>query len=95
MHWRNIIRRPLITEKSNMGAEMGQYTFIVDGRANKITIRQAVELAWPNVTVDRVRVMNMPPKRSRRWRRLEVRKGGYKKAVVTLSSGSIELFEGV
>ncbi len=95
MHWRDIIRRPLITEKTNARLEMGQYTFIVDSRANKITIRQAVELAWPSVTVDQVRVMNMPAKRSRRWRRLDVRKGGYKKAVVTLSSGSIELFEGV
>jgi hypothetical protein len=37
----------------------------------------------------------MPAKRGRRWRSIAVRKHGYKKAIVTLSSGSIDLFEGV
>lgn len=97
MHWRNIIRRPLITEKSNHLADArNQYTFVVDPKANKLQIKQAVELAWPNVTVEKVRVANMPAKRSRRWRRLAVRKPGWKKAIVTLLPGdSIELFEGV
>ncbi|MDX1414619.1 MAG: 50S ribosomal protein L23 [Candidatus Promineifilaceae bacterium] len=97
MHWRNIIRRPLVTEKSNFLADVSnQYTFVVDPRANKHQIKQAVELAWPNVTVDKVRVANMPAKRSRRWRRIAIRKPGWKKAVVTLAPGdSIDLFEGV
>lgn len=97
MHWRNIIRRPLVTEKSNFLADTNnQYTFVVDSRANKLQIKQAVELAWPNVTVDKIRVANMPAKRSRRWRRLTIRKVGWKKAMVTLKPGdSIELFEGV
>lgn len=96
MHWREIIRRPVITEKSNfMASEMDQYTFVVDSRANKLQIKEAIELAWPNVIVDKVRVANMPAKRARRWRRVTVRKPGWKKAIVTLSSGSIELFEGV
>jgi large subunit ribosomal protein L23 len=97
MHWREIIRRPVVTEKSNfMADELNQYTFVVDSRANKVQIRQAIELAWPDVTVERVRVANMPAKRARRWRRVTTRKTGWKKAIVTLATGdSIDLFEGV
>jgi large subunit ribosomal protein L23 len=97
MHWREIIRRPVVTEKSNILADsFNQYTFVVDGRANKAQIKEAIELAWPEVTVDRVRVANMPAKRARRWRRVTVRKPGWKKAIVTLTPGDrIELFEGV
>ncbi len=97
MHWREIIRRPVITEKSNyMASELNQYTFVVDGRANKLQIKEAVELAWPDVYVEKVRVANMPAKRARRFRRIAVRKPGWKKAIVTLAPGSsIDLFEGV
>lgn len=97
MHWREVIRRPVVTEKSNiLASEENQYTFVVDSRANKIQIKQAVELAWPEVTVDKVRVANMPAKRARRWRRMATRKTGWKKAIVTLAPGStIDLFEGV
>lgn len=97
MHWREIIRRPLITEKSTiMASEQNQYTFVVDFRANKRLVKQAVELAWPEVVVEKVRIANMPAKRARRWRRTTVRKPGWKKAIVTLAPGSsIDLFEGV
>ena len=97
MHWREIIRRPVITEKSNyLASELNQYTFVVDSRANKLQIKEAIELAWPNVTVEKVRVSNMPAKRAKRWRRMTVRKPGYKKAIVSLLPGdSIDLFEGV
>ena len=71
MHWRDIIRRPVITEKTSiMAADLNQYTFVVHGQANKIQIREAVELAFPDVSVVKVRVMNMPVKRARRFRRL-------------------------
>ena len=97
MHWREVIRRPVVSEKSDiLASEENQYTFVVDPRANKIQIKQAVELAWPDVTVDKVRVANMPAKRARRWRRMATRKAGWKKAIVTLAPGSsIDLFEGV
>jgi large subunit ribosomal protein L23 len=63
---------------------------------NKLQIKEAVEMAWPDVEVMKVRVANMPAKRSRRWRRMAVRRPGYKKAIVTLApGGSIDLFEGV
>jgi len=87
MHWREIIRRPVVTEKSNLLADVSnQYTFVVHPR----------ELAWPNVRVEKVRIANMPAKRARRMRRLTVRKAGWKKAIVTLQPGTrIDLFEGV
>lgn len=97
VHWRNIIRRPVVTEKSSYQVDLyNQYTFAVDSNANKVQVKQAVELAWPEVTVEKVRIANMPPKRARRWRRVAVRKPGWKKAIVTLALGdSIDLFEGV
>jgi len=97
MHWREIIRRPVVTEKSSYLVDLyNQYTFVVDSRANKMQVKQAVELAWPEVSVEKVRIANMPAKRARRWRRIAVRKAGWKKAMVTLAPGdSIDLFEGV
>jgi large subunit ribosomal protein L23 len=97
LHWREIIRRPMVTEKSSYLVDLyNQYSFVVDQRANKMQIKQAVELAWPEVSVKKVRIANMPAKRARRWRSMTVRKAGWKKAIVTLSAGSsIDLFEGV
>ena len=97
MHWREIIRRPVVTEKSSYQAtELRQYVFVVHNRANKIQIKQAIENAF-DVTVGKVRVMNMPAKvgRSYRTRRMRIRKSAYKKAIVTLDEGSIAIFEGV
>ncbi len=97
MHWRNIIGRPVVTEKSNFLVDVqNQFTFVVDSRANKLQVKQAVELAWPDVTVEKVRIANMPAKRARRLRRMTIRKPAWKKAIVTLAPGdSIDLFEGV
>lgn len=97
MHWREILRRPVVTEKSNYAADVHhQYTFVVHAKANKMMIKQAIELAWPNVTVEKVRVANMPAKRGRRLRRIAIRKPAWKKAIITLAGdGSIDLFEGV
>ena len=97
MHWRDIIRRPVVTEKSKFLADVNnQDTFGVHPRANKLQVKQAIELAWPNVRVDKIRSANMPAKRARRMRRLSVRKPSWKKAIVTLQPGSrMDLFEGV
>jgi large subunit ribosomal protein L23 len=60
-------------------------------------VKEAVELLF-DVTVQRVNVMNVPAKRTRRARsrRLSVRRSGYKKAIVTLAPGDrIDVFEGV
>lgn len=97
MHWREILRRPVVTEKSNYAADfLNQYTFVVHSKANKMMIKQAIELAWPDVIVEKVRVANMPAKRARRLRRITTRKPAWKKAIITLADGtSIDLFEGV
>ena len=97
MHYREVIRRPIITEKSTkLAEEEFQFVFEVDPRANKHEIREAVELIWPKVDVVKVRVLNMPAKRAKRWRKLIVRKKGWKKAIVTLLPGQrLEMFEGV
>ncbi len=97
MHYREVIRRPVITEKSTaLADEEFQYAFEVDPRANKHQVKEAVELIWPKVDVIKVRIMNMPAKRARRWRKTITRKGSWKKAIVTLAPGQrLEMFEGV
>jgi len=93
-----ILRRPLVTEKSNyqMG-KLHQYVFEVAREATRTQIKDAVETVF-NVTVLRVNVLNAPAKRGRRARsrRIAVRSSGYKKAVVTLAADDrISIFEGV
>ena len=97
MHYREIIRRPVVTEKSTtLAGEEFQYVFEVDPRANKHQVKEAVELIWPKVDVMKVRIMNMPAKRARRWRKTITRKKAWKKAIVTLAPGQrLEIFEGV
>ena len=94
----DVLRRPLLTEKSShQFSKLGQYAFEVSSDATKSMIKDAVEVLF-DVTVERVNVLNVPAKRTRRARsrRLEVRRSGYKKAIVTLASGDrIDVFEGV
>ena len=95
MHVYDILIRPIVTEKSVIGSESGQYTFEVDPRANKMQIRDAVEAAF-KVTVVDVHSLVMPAKVTRRGKREIVRQNKWKKAVVTLKPGDrIQLFEGV
>jgi large subunit ribosomal protein L23 len=94
----DILRRPIITEKSNYQAgKLNQVVFEVDLKATKAMVKTAVEALY-DVTVERVNIMIVPAKRSRRGRsrRLLVRRPAYKKAIVTLAPGSsINIFEGV
>ena len=94
----DILRRPIITEKSaHQSAKLNQFAFEVDPRATKAQIKDAVETLF-DVTVLRVNTINQPAKRNRRMRnrRLLNRKPAYKKAIVTLESGdTIDVFEGV
>ena len=95
MNVHDVIRRPLVTEKSNIGREEENVvTFAVDPRANKHEIRRAVEHFF-DVHVLEVRTIRMPRK-SRRVGRHEGRKPEWKKAMVRLAEGqSIEFYEGV
>jgi large subunit ribosomal protein L23 len=90
-----IIRRPLVTEKSNVAREEENVvTLAVDPRANKHEIRHAVETLF-DVRVMDVRTMRMPRKK-RRVGKTVGRKPEWKKAIVRLAEGqSIEFFEGV
>ena len=89
-----VIVRPVITEKSNIAAELGHYTFIVDRRANKVEIAQAVSHIF-DVDVVAVRIINKGPKFGRWGRKRVQRKAALKKAIVTLLPGQrIEAFEG-
>lgn len=93
----DVIRRPLITEKSNyQSGKLRQYTFEVDGRATRTQVKDAIETLF-DVKVMRVNIINTAAKRSRRRnRRLLVREPGFKKAIVTLAEGAtLEIFEGV
>ena len=90
-----VIRRPLVTEKSNIGREERNVaTFAVHPRANKHDIRRAVEELF-RVEVESVRTMKQPRK-TRRVGRNVGRRPEWKKALVQLAEGqSIEFFEGV
>ena len=94
----DILRRPLITEKTSFqSSNLNQFTFEVDSRANKRLVKEAVETMF-DVTVLRVNIINRPSKaaRSLKNRRRQVRRGGYKKSIVTLAQGDrIDVFEGV
>ncbi len=91
---RDILKKPLITEKSMDLVKENKYTFIVDTKSNKVEIKKAVEELF-KVKVEKVNTMRYKG----RMTRVRGRQGftqGYKKAVVTLRQGDkIEIFEGV
>jgi len=90
---RDIIRSPVISEKSYAEAERGKYTFLVRGNATKPQIRRAVEEIW-GVRVDAVNTMRRRGKSVRR-RFVTGRRSDIRRAVVTLHPGEkIEMFEG-
>ncbi|MGD2012391.1 MAG: 50S ribosomal protein L23 [Desulfobacterales bacterium] len=90
-----IIKRPLITEKTSIQKEMyNQLTFEVDRRANRIEIKRAVETVF-NVRVSAVKTLQVTGKIKRRGRILGKRRD-WKKAIVRLMPGErIDFFEGV
>lgn len=94
----DVLRRPLVTEKSNFqNSGLHQYVFEVTADATKTLVKDAVESLF-DVKVLRVNMLTMPAKRTRRWRnrRVSLRRGEFKKAIVTLDpEDTIEIFEGV
>ena len=91
----DLIKRPLITEKTNIQKDVSnQVTFEVDRRANRVEIKKAIEKIF-KVNVISVRTMQVKGKRKQRGRIIGKRRD-WKKAVVTLRPGErIEFFEGV
>lgn len=93
MEARDILIRPIVTEKSTALMEQGKYAFRVPLAATKIQIRQAVEQIF-KVKVQAVNTMRYEGK-LKRMGRTQGRRSDWKKAVVTLKPGeAIELFEG-
>lgn len=94
-----ILVRPLITEKmTNISADSGKYGFLVNPKANKIQIKNAIEKKF-DVHVVSVRTINHPGKTKSQFRKsgkFEGKTARFKKAIITLKEGEkIELFEQV
>ena len=91
MEARDILIRPLITEKSTELMAEGKYVFVVDKRANKIEIAKAVKEIF-NVKVDKVNTVNVKGK-TKRVGRTVGKRPDFKKAIVKLAAGeTIEFF---
>lgn len=94
IHPLQVLKRPVVTEKSTMLGALGQYVFEVDTRANKSQIAEAVEQAF-DVHVLKVRTMMVRGKTKRFGMGMST-SPSWKKAIVTLSEGEqIQYFEGV
>ena len=92
MEARDILIKPIITEKTTALMEERKYTFRVPLAATKVEIRQAVEQIF-KVKVQAVQPMRYEGK-MKRLGRTQGRRSDWKKAVVTLKPGeTIELFE--
>lgn len=91
----DIVKRPIITERSMEGAELKKYTFEVAKSANKIVIKKAIEEIF-GVKVSKVNTLNMQGKMKRTGSYPAGRRPSWKKAIVTLTEDSktIEFFEG-
>jgi len=85
-----IIIKPIVTEKmTELGEKLNRYGFVVDKRANKLQIKDAVEELY-NVTVTEVNTMVYGGKTKSRYTKSGVitgRTNSYKKAIVTLAEG--------
>lgn len=91
MDARDILIRPRITERTTDLMADGKYVFIVDKRANKIQIADAVAEIF-NVKVEKVNTVNVKGK-MKRMGRTEGKRASYKKAIVKLAPGeTIEFF---
>lgn len=86
----NILIKPIITEKATKEAEENnRFTFVVNPKANKIEIKNAVENAY-GVSITSVRTMNVRPDRRIRHTKTGIQAGktnAYKKAIVQVAEG--------
>jgi large subunit ribosomal protein L23 len=82
---RDIIKRPIITEKSYQLMEDNKYTFEVDRKSNKLEVKLAVQEIF-GVKVEKVNVINSKPKKRRVGRYTGLTRNK-KKAIVKLASG--------
>jgi large subunit ribosomal protein L23 len=87
----NLIKYPVISDKATRLLERNKYTFMVDRKANKFTIKKVIEFIF-DVNVIKINTLTQPNKK-RTVGRFSGYKSRYKKAIITLKNGdSINLF---
>jgi large subunit ribosomal protein L23 len=89
---RDVIIKPILSEKSVAASGVGKYVFRVHPSATKIEVRGAIEKLFPDVKVAKVNTMTSGYGRRRRR---PGRTSDWKKAIVTLSEGKIAVYEGL
>jgi len=89
----HIIKKQIISEKATAGAAKNCYVFKVAADANKVSVRQAIEAAYKGTKVAAVRIVNTKAKAKRiTTKRCGYGlKSGFKKAIVALKEGKIDL----
>jgi len=93
MNLTDVLKSPVVTEKSTVLQEQGKYVFKVDLKASKNDVKRAVESAF-SVKVTSVNTLRTHGK-TKNYGRNRFKQPDTKKAIVTLASGdSIQLFEG-
>jgi large subunit ribosomal protein L23 len=90
---RDVILAPVVSEKSYGLIDDGKYTFVVDPRSNKTEIKLAIEKIF-GVKVASVNTLNRTGKKQRTRFGIGKRKDT-KRAIVTLKSGTIDIFTAV
>ncbi len=90
----NLLKRPVVTEKTNALASLNQYVFEVSKDANKIQLAQAFELAFPGRKVQAVRLISVPARTKRYGKRIGQTQEK-RKAIFSIQGEPIELFTGV
>lgn len=90
---RDVIIRPIVSEKSYTLIDQGKYTFEIDPRATKTEVKLAIEKIF-NVKVSSVNTLNKTGK-ARRTRFGMGKRKDTKRAIVTLSAGTIDIFTAV
>ncbi|UVD81780.1 50S ribosomal protein L23 [Mycoplasma iguanae] len=92
MNVNQVIKRPILTEKTYEQMPLGVYTFAVDKKTNKVEVKKAVEFIF-DVKVESVNIFNVA-KKPKKLGRFQGFTTSYKKAIVKLAEGhSIQLFE--
>lgn len=98
MNINDIIKKPYVTEKANSKVSLNVYQFVIDKRATRSDVKRAIEyiFAKSNAKVEKVNIMNVRPK-NKKVGKFAGLTASFKKAIVTLKSGSIPVygFEGV
>lgn len=97
---KRVLIRPYITEKTSYEMEDNKYAFVVDLKASKPEIKQAIHRRYEGTRVTSVRTMVVPGKRRSQFRdgnMIEGRTSGFKKAIIELDpdGAQIDFFEGI